>query len=118
MRRIVISVLLSFFCPGLGQYYNHDYKKGHIIIALTAVLFLLPSIWIVRRVAPHLTDPQKEMLTPEKVQSIALEVIGQNRHLLNLISFTFLGVWAYAITQSYFKAKDLAEKEEKETEEP
>ncbi len=116
MTRIVIAVLLSFFFPGCGQYYNRDFKKGNIILVLTTLLFVLPSIWIVREIAPRLPNPTIEVVSPEKVQEIALDVVGRHRHVLNLISFSFLGIWAYAITQAYFKAKEQSEQEKEKDE--
>lgn len=71
-------------------------------------------IWLMIALGPMLPDPKTEVIHPEKVQALAKEVIGKDRHILNLISFTFLGIWAYAITQAYFKSKELSSKEKKE----
>ncbi|OGR79406.1 MAG: hypothetical protein A3I11_03290 [Elusimicrobia bacterium RIFCSPLOWO2_02_FULL_39_32] len=114
MKRIVISILLSFLGPGLGQIYNKEYKKGTILLVIASSLFLLPMIWLVIALGPMLPDPRTEVIHPDKIQALAKEVIGKDRHLLNLISFTFLGIWAYAITQAYFKSKELNEKIKKE----
>ena len=113
MTRIVTVVVLSFLCPGMGQYYNKDYKKGSLILVLTTLMVLLPAVWIVRATAPLLPDAASQgEISPEMIQSAATKVISENRHTLNLISFVFLGLWAYAITEAYFKAKELMEKEE------
>ena len=111
MKRIVTVILLSLIGPGLGQMYNRDYKKGIALIVLSTALFLLPTIWLLRKIAPFLPDPKKEPIDMEKIQLIVLHVIGNDRHILNLITFIFLGLWAYAITQAYFKAKEINEKE-------
>jgi Na+/melibiose symporter-like transporter len=108
LNRIIAAVLLSFLCPGLGQYYNRQRRKGSVIVVLTTLMILLPSIWIVRNVRSMLPDP-KEGISPEAVQFIAARIVTENKHLLNLVSFSFLGVWAYAITQAYFKAKEISE---------
>ena len=117
MARIAAAVILSFLCPGLGQYYNRDYRKGSVILVLTSLLVLLPSIWIVRKVAPLVPDIKKEAAGQEMIQAAAVQVIAENRHLLNFISFVFLGIWAYAITQAYFKAKEISESEKPKGEE-
>ncbi len=72
------------------------------------------------KVAPQLPDPKQTPITQAIVQEAAMNVIGQDKHTLNLISFAFLGLWAYAITQAYFKAKELsaAEHPSDETEAP
>ncbi len=111
MKRTTIAILLSLLGPGLGQIYNKDYKKGIILIALSAALFLLPLIWIVTKVGPRLPNPKDGAITQEMVQPLILEAVGEGKHILNIISFTFIGVWAYAITQSYFKSKELNEKD-------
>lgn len=111
MKRIVVSVLLSFLGPGLGQIYNKDYKKGTVLLALSFALFILPTIWLIKKVAPFLPDPSKGPVSQEMIQNIILQAIGNDRHILNLVSFLFLGVWAYAISQAYFKAKEINEKE-------
>ena len=118
MARTVTAVILSFLCPGLGQYYNRDYRKGSVILVLTTLLVLLPSIWIVRKVAPLVPDPKKGTISQETIQSAAVQVILENRHLLNVISLVFLGIWAYAITQAYFKAREISEKEKPKSEGP
>ncbi len=107
MKRIVIVVLLSLIGPGLGQLYNKEYKKGALLIFLSAALFILPLLWLMAKVAPRLPDPKQTAITQEIVQEAAMKVVGEDKHTLNLISFAFLGFWAYAITQAYFKAKEI-----------
>lgn len=113
MKRIVIAVLLSFLGPGLGQIYNRDYKKGIVLLIFSSSLFLFPLFWLIFNVVPTLPDPKKEVITQEIVQSAALNVIGKDRHILNLISFLFIAVWAYSITQAYFKAKEIIQQQSK-----
>ncbi len=115
MQRIIIVVLLSLFGPGLGQFYNREYKKGTLILFLSFALFFVPLLWLIAKVAPQLPDPNKQLITPEMVRNTVMQTIGQDKHFLNIISFVFLGVWAYAITQAYFKAKEINESGPNET---
>lgn len=114
MKRIVTAILLSLLGPGLGQIYNKEYKKGILLLLVSTAFFLLPLFWLVSKVTPQLPDPKQQTITQEMVQAAAMKVIGDDRHVLNLISFAFLGIWAYAITQAYFKAKELNGPEEPE----
>lgn len=111
MIRIIIAILLSFIGPGLGQFYNRDYKKGTLLLILSSALFLLPLIWLMLKVSPQLPNPKDQALSQEAIQNIVLQTVKGDMHTLNLISFAFLGIWAYAITQAYFKAKEINEKE-------
>ena len=110
MKGIVIAVMLSFVGPGLGQIYNKDYRKGAVLLALSTILFFVPMIWLVLKLAPMLPGPEQPPVSQEQVKTVALQVIQSDRHLLNLVSFAFLGLWAYAITQAYFKAREIHEK--------
>lgn len=111
MKRIVVAVLLSFVGPGLGQIYNRDYKKGTIILVFSLVIFLIYMALLYIKVVPLLPDPRVEIITPEMVKTVVLSVKEKDRYLLSLTFFAFLGLWAYAISQSYFKAKEINEKE-------
>jgi len=116
MKRIIIAVLLSLLGPGLGQFYNRDFKKGIILLILSSSLIFFPAIWLYLKVAPQLRELQAEEVTQQMVQSIMTEAVGSDKHILNLISFLFLGLWAYTITQAYFKAREINEKETKSDE--
>ena len=72
-----------------------------MIIALTTLLFMVPSLWLMRRAAPMLKD-----MDPLELQSVMGRIVLENKHSLNLVTFSFLGIWAYAITQAYFKARE------------
>lgn len=112
MKKIVVAVLLSFVGPGLGQIYNRDYKKGTIILAATLLIFLIYLALLYVKVVPLLPDPRTQIITPELVKNAVLSIKEKDRHLLSLAFFAFLGLWAYAISESYFKAKEIHEKEQ------
>ncbi len=114
MKRIIIAILLSFIGPGLGQIYNKERKKGILLLLASSILFFLPLLWILTQIQSALPNMKTGTVPPEMVQSVAMEIITRDKHLFNLISFTFLGVWAYAITQAYFKAKEFGAKTEEE----
>ena len=101
-----MAVVLSFLMPGLGQVYNRESAKGWGIVGLTLVLFLVPSVWLVRQAAPIVQTSD-----PAQIQAVMTRIVTENKHALNLFTFTFLGVWAYSITQAYFKAKEISDRE-------
>ena len=104
MSRTVTAVVLSLLMPGLGQLYNREKGLGWAVIGVTTVLILVPSVWLVRQAAPFLQSAD-----PLEIQTLMAKVVLENKHMLNLISFSFLGLWAYSITQAYFKAKEISE---------
>lgn len=116
LKRILIAIFLSFIGPGLGQIYNKEHKKGILLLVASTALFIIPLIWIMSQLKVALPNLKTGAVSPEIVQSAAMEILSRDKHLFNLISFTFLGVWAYAITQAYFKAKDLNSKLESKEE--
>jgi hypothetical protein len=107
MKRIIIAILLSFFMPGFGQIYNKENKRGLILILASFLVFLFPMILILMQAVPKLPDPRLGPPSQDVVQSVIMEIIKGNAHFLNIASFVFLGIWAYSITQAYFKAKEL-----------
>ena len=111
MKRIIIAVLLSLFGPGLGQLYNKDYKKGIILLVVSSLLIFVPVLWLYLKVVPELQGLDPSTLTPQRVQELTNNAVGNNKHILNLITFMFLGLWAYTITQAYFGAKEINDKE-------
>lgn len=111
MKRVITAVLLSFIGPGLGQIYNRDFRKGILLLFLSGALFLGPLLWLIAAVAPRLPDPAQQTITQEMVQAAAAEAIGPAKHFLNILSMAFLGVWAFSITQAYFRAKEISEAE-------
>lgn len=113
MKRILLAVLLSLV-PGLGQVYNREIKKGAFLFLISGTILFAPVIWLILRISPHIPNPKEQPLTPQMLQGEAEQIIRENSHILNLLSFAFLGVWAYAITQAYFKAKELSEQENEE----
>ncbi len=81
---------------------------------LSSTLFFLPLVWILTHIRSQIPNLKSGVVPPELVQSVAMEIIMRDKHLFNLISFTFLGVWAYAITQAYFKAKEMTSKSDED----
>ena len=110
MKRPFIAALLSLLGPGLGQLYNKEYKQGAFLLAITTILFIVPSVWLVQRVLPLLPDPAQQLISPEDIQTAVAKAAGANRHYLSLVSFMFMALWAYSITQAYFKGKEIEEK--------
>lgn len=105
MKRIVIAVVLSLIGPGLGQLYNRDFKKGILLLVLSVIVLLAPVFWLIAKVTPLLPDPRQQIVTQEMVQSTIITVVQGKTHFLNLVTFIFLGLWAYSITEAYFKAR-------------
>ena len=103
MKRAIIASVLSFLGPGLGQIYNREHKKGWIFIGSSVVLFFLPSLWIMRSVGPVAMNAD-----PLEIQAAVGSAALQHKHTLNIITFVFLGLWAYSITQAYFKGREIS----------
>ena len=110
MSRVAIAVILSFICPGLGQFYNREPSKGWTITGITLILIVLPTVWLIRQISPAV-----QTADPMEIQDLLVKIVLENKHFLNLITFSFLGLWAYSITQAYFKAKEILEKEPSES---
>lgn len=110
MKRVIFAVLFSLI-PGMGQIYNRETKKGLLLFFISVTLLFLPVIWLISEVAPQLPDPKEQAVNPQLIHASAEKFIKENSHILNILSFTFLGIWAYAITQAYFKAKELSAQE-------
>jgi TM2 domain-containing membrane protein YozV len=106
LSRVVMAVVLSFLCPGLGQIYNREHRKGWIIIILMMFVIIVPSFWLMQSVGPSL-----EGMDQLEIQSAMGKVVTDNRHTLNMVTFGFLGLWAYSITQAYFRAKEISRNE-------
>jgi len=103
MKKAIIASVLSLLGPGLGQIYNREHKKGWILIGLSVVLFFLPSFWIMKSVGP--VAQNSDLL---EIQAAVGRAALEHKHMLNILTFVFLGLWAYAITQAYFKGRELA----------
>ncbi len=106
MKKALIASLLSFLGPGLGQIYNREHKKGWLLILSAAALFIGPTLWIMKGVGP--IEPGSD---PLEVQAQVVQAAAQHKHTLNVITFVFLGLWAYSITQAYFKGRELSANE-------
>lgn len=106
MKRVLLSVGLSLLAPGIGQFYNRQVKKGVGILLASIVLFLTMMGWIlahaVSKVPSDVIAPTKEMMEP-----IILETFKEQAGAINIIFILFLALWAYAITDSYFIAKEI-----------
>lgn len=113
MKKALIASVLSFLGPGLGQIYNREHKKGWALIGAAAVLFFMPSLWIMRSVGPVAQSANRL-----EIQTAVQEAALQHKHALNIITFVFLGLWAYSITQAYFKGRELSAAEPRTPEEP
>ena len=111
MKKAIIASLLSFLGPGLGQIYNREHKKGWIFIGLSAILLFLPLFWIMRSVGPLIQSTD-----PLEIQAAVARAALEHKHTLNILTFVFLGLWAYSITQAYFKGRELSALEPKSTE--
>jgi len=114
MKRIVIAVMLSILGPGLGQLYNKDARKGILLLIVSALLFFSPLFLVFSKIGTKISS--SEPLNPEKVQAAAMEIVQSNNYTFNMLSFAFLGVWAYAITQAYFRAKEISDSEKPDEE--
>lgn len=107
-----MAAVLSFLMPGLGQIYNKEIGKGWGIVALTLLVMVGTALWITPQIVARVPTvggvPSADRAV---VQTIAAEVANEKRHVLFFVTYASIGIWAFSITQAYFKAKEIADKE-------
>jgi len=55
MTSVIIPVLLCLLLgPGVGQLYNKEYKKGSLLIVLSALMLTWAGVWYYRAILPFL----------------------------------------------------------------
>lgn len=96
MRQAIIAFLLSAFVfPGLGQLYNHDRKKGIILVLLANLLFgvlLLAGLALFSRGYYEYFYPKP--LTGEIAMELFRYLLGHPVFFLPLS--LLLALWAFA----------------------
>ena len=105
MAPIIIPVLLSFFLgPGMGQLYNKEYKKGSLLIVLSAVVLLATCWWYFKAIHAYLPadlsalDPQA--LEP-LLRNAAEQVSAKNGTILSVSEALLMVLWLYGIFDAY-----------------
>jgi hypothetical protein len=105
MASVVIPVLLSLFLgPGVGQLYNREYKKGVILILVSASILVWAVAWYYRAVQPFLpkdlttVDPQA--LT-ELLRNAMDQINTKSGAVLSFFKAALTVVWIYGIIDAY-----------------
>ena len=109
MGRPIMAAVLSLLCPGLGQIYNREHRKGWAIIIVSTAIGLVAAAKLVPQIMARV--PLVEgipMLDPLELPKISAAVMNENRHMLFAVTYSLIGIWAYSITQAYFKGKEIS----------
>jgi len=108
MATVIIPVLLCFFLgPGVGQLYNKEYKKGAILIVLSAIVLIGAGIWYYKAMQPFIpsdltaVDPtaMQELMT-----NAASQVSSKEGHLMFLSEGILMVLWLYGVVDAYLIA--------------
>ena len=108
MATVIIPVLLSLFLgPGVGQLYNRDYKKGVILILVSASLLIWAVAWYYRAVQPFLpkdltaVDPSA---LEELLRNAAEQINAKSGAVLSFFKAAMTVIWIYGIVDAYLVA--------------
>ena len=93
----------------MGQIYNKDYAKGWTIMGLSTVVIIGLAVWFSK-----LVMARTQSTDPFELQAVVTAVMNENGHTISLCIYGLIALSAYAITQAYFKAKEISEKEPSE----
>ena len=103
------STMASALLPAAREVEAYALKKRDNEEKLEAKKTLLE----LKAESDKIIESQKD--NPNELESILLNIVDQNKHLLNLVTVFFLGVWAYSVSQAYFGAKKfISSKQKKE----
>jgi hypothetical protein len=108
MAALIIPVLLSLLLgPGVGQLYNKEYKKGALLIALSAGILIWAVVWYSKAIQPFLPsdmttiDPQA---MPQLVKNAAEQVRAQGGGVLLFFKGILTILWLYGVVDAYWAA--------------
>ena len=108
MATVIIPVLLSLFLgPGMGQLYNREYKKGVILILISALLLVWAVAWYYRQVQPYLpkdltaVDPQAMTVL---LKNATDQISAQAGAILSFFKAAMTVIWIYGIVDAYLVA--------------
>ena len=109
MAPVIIPVLLSFFLgPGMGQLYNKEFKKGVIMIVVSAGVLAATCAWYFKAIHAYLPadmttiDPQA--LEP-LLKNAAEQVSAKNGTMLSVSEALLMVLWLYGIVDAYLAAQ-------------
>jgi hypothetical protein len=105
MASVIIPVLLCFFLgPGVGQFYNKEYKKGAILIVLSFVVLFAAGIWYYKALQPYLpndlstVDP---LALQDLLRNAAAQVSTAQGYVLSVCEAILTVLWLYGIVDAY-----------------
>jgi hypothetical protein len=107
------SLALSRAGRGPGQLYNREYKKGVILILVSAGILIWAVAWYYRAVQPFLPkdltaiDPQS---LGELLRNAAAQIDSQAGAILSFFKAAMTVLWLYGIIDAY----RVADKKKKE----
>ncbi len=109
MSVVAIPVLLSVLLgPGMGQFYNKEYKKGAILVVVSLVVLIVAGMWYFKNLQPYIPADVTQM-DPLAMQQIMTNAAGQisakDGKILAVFEALLTVLWIYGIVDAYRGAK-------------
>jgi TM2 domain-containing membrane protein YozV len=106
MRSVIIAILLSAFVwPGAGQLYNRDFRKGFVLTALTALLWL--SFFIGAQIEFLKRLPADTSAWDFSTLRAALhDILQTDSQYISAFTFLITAVTLYSVIDAYWTARD------------
>jgi hypothetical protein len=105
-HRIVIAVGLSaLVCPGAGQIYNRERRKGTALVAASIVAGVALTGFIVRNVLRALPE---DILTLDALQIYDIARQAPSGPAVTLSGTALVVLWIYGVVDAYFVASRAA----------
>jgi len=105
MKRIIIAVILSgVVWPGTGQLYNRDFKKGAVLIALTALLIISFILSISKQIKQRIPE-QSAIVDMKSAREISEAVMKDSPTPFRTFNFLMTAVWLFSIIDAFLVAR-------------
>jgi len=99
MKKIIIAIALTLLLgPGAGHVYLRRYKRAMLLI-VTSLFFAFLLAWLVARTA---TAAQ---LPVSGTSQLFRNYSAQHAGIIFLFDSIFAALWAYALVDSFFRAR-------------
>ncbi|MEK7287728.1 MAG: DUF5683 domain-containing protein [Elusimicrobiota bacterium] len=108
-KAIIATLLSAFLGPGVGQFYNKQWKKGAILSSVALVLILAVAVVFIRAakqtVSTIATANVETLSQPGIEMTLAKKILNDNKKALDAFKWTFLTLWCYSIVDAFVTAK-------------
>ena len=102
-RRVTAALLSGLACPGAGQIYNGDKKKGAVLVALVVLVIaaLVYRTWD-SMLTLMVTISQEE--AAKGASALARRIVESDRPFYDHVTDVFLVLWVYSVVDAYIGA--------------